>query len=278
MHRGLPETQSRRLSIEIWDYCIGQHDGDADKMEAVKQEWQRYINSITQNNTTVQAKLQRMYSLNISFHRLAVQGIYSCTNIYYDANYIRIDTRALYELLGRTQGTGLCLVQFSARREELFLIHFNLPSGFFNREKRTPCFNYMLDTNGVGASVHIFRWKWIIIRPNETSTERENQFVEAREERFTRIFQNIQGRAGEHDLHWVGVDPGRKKVVTASKLDDDNEHWTFKSSSAEYHHRIKANEEKGKKRHTASEGWCFRVDSRITHYETRSAAATLSCI
>jgi hypothetical protein len=67
MHRGLPETESRRLSIEIWDYCIEQHDGNADEMEAFKQEWQRYINSITQNHTTVQAKLQRMYSLNILF-------------------------------------------------------------------------------------------------------------------------------------------------------------------------------------------------------------------
>ena len=82
----------------------------------------------------------------------------------------------------------------------------------------------MLDTNRVGASVHIFRWKWIIIRPSETITERENRLAEAREERFTRLFQNIQGRVGEHDLHWVGVDPSRKNVVTASILDDDNEH------------------------------------------------------
>jgi hypothetical protein len=82
----------------------------------------------------------------------------------------------------------------------------------------------MLDTDGVGASVHSFCWKWIIIRPNETSIERENRLAEAREERFTRLFQNIQGRVGEHDLHWVGVDPSRKNVVTASILDDDNEH------------------------------------------------------
>jgi hypothetical protein len=281
MHRGLPETQSRRLSIEIWDYCIGQHDGnedDADEMEAFKQEWQRYINPITQNNTTVQAKLQRMYSLNILFTAWQCK-VYTLVPIYtHDAKYIRIDTRALYELLGSTQGTGLSLVQFSARREEFFRIHFNLPSRLFNRDTRTPCFNYMLDTDGVGASVHIFRWKWIIIRPNETSTERENRLAEAREERFTRLFQNIQGRAGEHDLHWVGVDPGRKNVVTASKLDDDNEHWSFKLSSAEYHHRIKANERKEKKdtqlRKAGVSEWLLESPTMKTH----SAAATLSCI
>jgi len=136
----------------------------------------------------------------------------------------------------------------------------------------------MLDTDGVGASVHIFRWKWIIIRPNETSTERENRLAEAREERFTRLFQNIQGRAGEHDLHWVGVDPGRKNVVTASKLDDDNEHWSFKLSSAEYHHRIKANERKEKKdtqlRKAGVSEWLLESPTMKTH----SAAATLSCI
>jgi hypothetical protein len=250
MHRGLPETHSRRLSIEIWDYGIGQHDGnenDADEMEALKQEWQRYIKPITQNKTTVQAKLQRMYSLKILFSAWQ-RKIYILVPIYtHDAKYIRIDTRVAYELLGSTQGTGLSLVQFNARREESFRIHFNLPSKLFNRDTRTPCFNYMLDTDGVGASVHIFRWKWIIIRPNETSIEGENRLAEAREERFTRLLQNIQGRAGENDLHWVGVDPDRKNVVTASKSNDDNEHWSFELSSAEYRHRSKANERKEKK-------------------------------
>jgi hypothetical protein len=136
----------------------------------------------------------------------------------------------------------------------------------------------MLDTDGVGASVHIFRWKWIIIRPNETSTERENRLAVAREERFTRLFQNIQGRAGEHHLHWVGVDPGRKNVVTASKLDDDNEHWSFKLSSAEYYRRIKANERKGKKdtqlRNAGVSEWLLESPTMKTH----SAVATLSCI
>jgi hypothetical protein len=51
MHRGLSETQSRRISIEIWDYCVAQYGGNednADEMEAYRQEWQRYINPIIQ--------------------------------------------------------------------------------------------------------------------------------------------------------------------------------------------------------------------------------------
>ncbi|KAH8551488.1 hypothetical protein BGW37DRAFT_520444 [Umbelopsis sp. PMI_123] len=254
-------TSASTSAQEIWDYCIGQHDGnedDADEMESFKQEWQRYINPITQNNTTVQAKLQRMYSLNILFTAWQCK-VYTLVPIYtHDAKYIRIDTRALYELLGSTQGTGLSLVQFNARREEFFA-------------STSTCRPDSL----TGTQEH--HASTICLIP--TDTERENRLAEAREERFTRLFQNIQGRAGEHDLHWVGVDPGRKNVVTASKLDEDNEHWSFKLSSAQYHHRIKANERKEKKKDTQLQKagvseWLLESPTMKTH----SAAPTLSCI
>ncbi|CAO3671952.1 unnamed protein product [Umbelopsis ramanniana] len=70
MHRGLPETQARRLSIEIWDCCAGQDDGNEDGAEeiaAFRQEWQQYVIPISESNTTVPSKLQRMYRLNILF-------------------------------------------------------------------------------------------------------------------------------------------------------------------------------------------------------------------
>jgi hypothetical protein len=70
MRRGLPETQSRRISIEIWDYCASQDDDNEDnagEIEAFRQEWQQYIIPISQSNTTVASKLQRMHRLNILF-------------------------------------------------------------------------------------------------------------------------------------------------------------------------------------------------------------------
>ncbi|KAJ2963408.1 hypothetical protein NQZ79_g1515 [Umbelopsis isabellina] len=70
MRRGLPETHSRRLSLEIWDHCISQLDvneDNADEVDAFEQEWQSYINPVTQSNTTVHAKLERMYNLNVLF-------------------------------------------------------------------------------------------------------------------------------------------------------------------------------------------------------------------
>jgi hypothetical protein len=51
MRRGLPETQSRRISIEIWNYCAAQDDenrdddneDDAEEIVAFRQEWQQYV-------------------------------------------------------------------------------------------------------------------------------------------------------------------------------------------------------------------------------------------
>ena len=67
-------------------------------------------------------------------------------------------------------------------------------------------------------------------------------------------------------------------MVTASKLDDDEEHWSFKISSGQYHHRIKSNERKQRKEaylHRAGVlQWLLDTPSMKTH----SAGATLNCI
>ncbi|KAJ2963407.1 hypothetical protein NQZ79_g1516 [Umbelopsis isabellina] len=75
----------------------------------------------------------------------------------------------------------------------------------------------------------------------------------------------------------VSIQEG-KYVFTASKLDDDNEHWSLRLSSAEYHHRIKANERKEKKnaqlRKASVSEWLLESLTMKTH----NAAATISCI
>jgi hypothetical protein len=239
---------------------------------------QGYVNPIRESNTTVQAKMKRMYSLNILFTAWQCK-LYTLVPIHtYDAKYVRIDTRSLHQLLGGTRGTGVNEVQFRARREEFFRLHFNLPSKLFTADTNTPCFNYMIDTDGVGASVHIFRWKWIIIRPNETSAARERRLTEAREERLSHLYENVQRRANQHDLRWIGVDPGRKNVVTASQLDDDNDHWSYKLTSGEYHTRIKANERKEKKEAHLRRANVLEWLNQSPTLKTHSSAATLSCI
>jgi hypothetical protein len=101
-----------------------------------------------------------MYSLNILTTAWQCK-VYTLVQTYtHDAKYLRIDTTVLYELLGSIRGTGVRNTEFQARREELCRIHFKLPSRLFNAKTRPPCFNYMLDTDGVGANVHIFHWRW----------------------------------------------------------------------------------------------------------------------
>ena len=281
MHRGLLQAQANQVSTELWSFCSEETDAsdeDKESRESFRQEWSYYIDPIMQIGNTVQEKIQRMYNLNVRFTAWACK-VSNLVPIYnHDAKYIRIDTRTLWELLGRSQGTGLRLENFQDRREEFFRRHFNLPSRLFSGSTRVPNFNYMIDTDGVGASVHIFRWKWILIRENESTTARKERLQQEREERFNRMYQHIRDRAQQEDLTWVGVDPGRKNVVTASKLDDDEEHWSFKISSGQYHHRIKSNERKQRKEaylHRAGVlQWLLDTPSMKTH----SAGATLNCI
>lgn len=57
----------------------------------------------------------------------------------------------------------------------------------------------------------------------------------------------IQDRAVEHDWHWAGIDPGRKRVVTASKLCDDNETLVFQAIMGRIPTSIKARQETRKR-------------------------------
>jgi hypothetical protein len=280
IRRGLPQTQARRLSLEIWDSCqdLGDNQSDAGERESFRQAWHTYTLPIIQSKATVPDKLLRMYRLNVIFTAWACK-LYTLVPIYtQNAKYIRIDTNVLHVLLGSTRGTGANVTQFRARREEFFRTHFNLPARLFNVNTRSPNFNFMIDTDGVGASVHIFRWKWIVIRPNETATERDNRLAEAREERHDQLCRNIQNRADEHDLQWVGIDPGRKTAIAASKLDDENDHWSFKLSTADYHHRIKANESKQRKEEQLRKAGVFEWLLQSPTMKTHCAASTLQCL
>jgi hypothetical protein len=86
--------------------------------------------------------------------------VYTLAPIYtHDANYFRIDTRALHELPGRTQGIGLSLVQLNARREEFYRIHFNLPCRLFTRVHKNSMLQLYAQYRRSGCKFHIFRWK-----------------------------------------------------------------------------------------------------------------------
>lgn len=82
-----------------------------------------------------------MSRLDLLFTALRCK-VYRLVAMYiHDAKSVRIDTRVLFDLLGQSFFRG----------------HFKLPSRLFTTDTRTPCFHYMLDTNEVGASLHIFR-------------------------------------------------------------------------------------------------------------------------
>jgi hypothetical protein len=279
--RGLPLADAKQLSHEIWNFCSDEdqgHDQDQEEDASFYEEWRFFIDPIRASNTNVPAKIERMFHLNILFTAWASK-LSSLVPIYtHDAKYIRIDTISLFEMLGRTRATGLQREEFQIQRQEIFRTHFNLPSRLFSNNDRIPHFSYMIDTDGVGASVHVFRWKWILIRENESNAARQERLANAREERLNTLYEGIQERADQQNLTWIGVDPGRKNVVTAAELDDENDHWSFKLTAKEYHHRIKANERKQQKeacfRRAGVLDWLQESPTMKTH----SAGASLECI
>jgi hypothetical protein len=101
-----------------------------------------------------------MYFYNNLFTAWGVR-LYPLVPMYsWNAKYITIDTNAFYDLLGRRPGTGLTLSEFVERRQEFWQQHFNLSDKLFREitpdAKR---FNFTIITDGVGASVHMFKWR-----------------------------------------------------------------------------------------------------------------------
>jgi transposase len=174
--------------------------------------------------------------------------LYAMVPMYdWNAKYVTIDTDGLYALLGRRSGTGLTLPEFVERRQEFWQLHFNFPDKLFAEiTADVKRLGFTISTDGVGASVHLFKWRWVR-RYEETPTERKQRLLRQREEARKRFYSGIQVRADEEDLKWVGVDPGRKNMVTAATL--DGERWSYKMTTKQYHHLIKGNDKKSHRQH-----------------------------
>ena len=78
-----------------------------------------------------------------------------------------------------------------------------------------------------------------MVRREETPAQKKARIAQERQDALDRCFTRIRDRSETEDFEWIGVDPGRKYVVTAAALDD---RWKYKISSGQYHHEIKSNE------------------------------------
>ena len=73
----------------------------------------------------------------------------------------------------------------------------------------------MITTDGVGASVFLTRWKWVLTY-DETPEERETRLERARAEYSEGLHAHIIRRTDTNNVEWIGVDPGHRSIITAA--------------------------------------------------------------
>ncbi|KAJ3084866.1 hypothetical protein HK102_000535 [Quaeritorhiza haematococci] len=122
------------------------------------------------------------------------------------AKYITIDINGLHELLGGKAGTRVGCSDFGLDRDQWFRRVFpGLPEYLLDPDgpasKRR--FHYFLKTDGVGVSVHKFRW--------------DQQQRNVSSPRTIRWKTSEAIPAPENVKMYVGIDPGRRSIITAIK-------------------------------------------------------------
>ncbi|KAJ3079457.1 hypothetical protein HK102_003773, partial [Quaeritorhiza haematococci] len=122
------------------------------------------------------------------------------------AKYITIDTNGLHELLGGKRGTGVTQTDFGLDRDQWFRrvflglpMYLLDPDGLVSKRR----FHYFLKTDGVGVSVHKFRW--------------DQQQRNATSPRPIRWKTSQAVPAPENVKMYIRIDPGRRSIITAVK-------------------------------------------------------------
>ena len=271
--RGLPMKQAKYMSKLLYEYAtstsaqnngdqveddgqsefsteLDSDEGDSDEQDGhnmsealtaqtIDPVWVPYVQFIQDHNVSTEERVKAIYITNEMFTRWSTK-VYCLVPLHkWQAKYVPIDTTILYDLLGQTSGTGMSRDQFKERQVEIWQTHFQIPRSLYNEpaEMRKQ-FQYFITTDGVGASITTGRWRWVV-RREETPAQKKARIAQERQDALDRCFTRIRDRSETEDFEWIGVDPGRKYVVTAAALD---ERWKYKISSGQYHHEIKSNE------------------------------------
>jgi hypothetical protein len=166
--------------------------------------------------TSQHLMLKRMFeSLKVFEERQ--EKTFSLVPLYtYMAKYVTIDTNALYGLLGSKLRTGVGLQEFANTQNIHWARVFKLPRARLSPIQNEPkkMFDYMIKTDGVGASVVCCK------------------FVTRSPEMDPRTRENTVSDCLGNDRVWVGIDPGSKSIVTAAK---ERAHIGYSLSNKQYY-------------------------------------------
>ena len=98
-------------------------------------------------------------------------------------------------------------------------------------------FNFLIKTDGLGSSVVLCRWKRKDPElANKTAAERANIWKERFELAAEKERCRLKTVASQSDVRWIGVDPGRKDVMSCvDEPTPEGEVYSMSFSNARYH-------------------------------------------
>ena len=202
-----------------------------------------FVDEYKVHSSTLMSKLRFNQRENLLVYRLNLDSF--CQNKCYNlvplytlkSKYITLDCDALYQVCGNLSvftDHRSNKKEFGLAQEWVFSKLFRIPKRFFQHAQDKRTFNFMIKTDGVGASVVLSRWKAkdreIIDAP---SIEEKAKIYKARQElKRKNELRALRIVAQDERSCWIGIDPGRKDVMTTYKENDG----TFRNfSNARYY-------------------------------------------
>ena len=176
--------------------------------------FEEYIESLsTTFNAGFEDRLRYLYTTNVK--NMSFGGKLSPLIPLYtaDAKYITIDADALWGLLGCKAGTQLDKKSFGLEALNWWTKVLNLRKPLVQQQSYRR-FSFMIHTDGMGCTVKVA--KWVPKQPKMTDEEAKVKRREAAVAFGRAELRRVEGLE-ETGCNFVGVDPGRSKVVTVVK-------------------------------------------------------------
>lgn len=231
--KGLNASKAKAQAQKVMN-CIRQQQrnslqGDG-KLFAIYDEYQA-------NNKTTGSMLRWSAKRNAVHERKGYKTYKLVPEYSLDAKYITIDTVVLHTLLGGKEGTGMSDYTFLRQQKAQWQRYFRLPDYLWRREVDKKTFGYMIRTNGHVASVHTCIWRTPDQELNaayeggyqaDVYRDRAIAWNDKHLQKLQALVAADDGNDDGDGCAWIGVDPGRKDVMTIVKGVKPDQHPSHK--------------------------------------------------
>lgn len=161
--------------------------------------------------------LKWIYQQNISNMRRGEKVYPLVPNYNISAKYITLDTDCLYRLLNGHYCFPVDQVTFGKEQSKWFKHFFKIPKRFMTPGIDKTVFNFMIKTDGVGASVVLARWKKKVKKTEYDGDKKAyaKMMQEKKKLERERDHDRLRSILIQEGSIYIGVDPGKKDVMTS---------------------------------------------------------------